>query len=83
MHPNLFPGASSSQSAASSHGSTFVGIDKLLDARKRLSSTQRKAEVLAAMTAWIVEDNQPLITTSKPAFRWMVETIDKSCPVIS
>jgi hypothetical protein len=75
MHPNVV--------SAGAASSTFVGIDKLLDARKRPSKEQKKAEVLAATTAWIVEDNQPLNATSKPAFRRMVETIDKSCPLIT
>ena len=64
--------------------SSFVCIDKLLNAYKWSSSGKRKEEiVLAATTAWIVEENQPLNAISKKSFWFMVKTIDKSCPVMT
>jgi hypothetical protein len=69
--------------SSASQSSGFVGIDRLLNARKQQTGKERKEDILAATVAWIIEENQPLNATSKKAFRRMIETIDKQSPVLS
>ena len=56
-------------------------IDKLLGAKKLPSQDARRAEVFDVITAWVIEENQPLNAVEKPSFRRMLKTIDESCPV--
>jgi hypothetical protein len=71
-HPKLYNG---------SNGGSRVGIDKLLGATKLPSKETRKAEILNAITAWVIEENQPLNAVEKPAFKRMLQTIDRTCPL--
>lgn len=59
------------------------GIDKLLGAYKRPSKETRKKEILNAVTAWVVEENQSLNAVEKPSFKRMLQTVavDQFCPV--
>ena len=74
-YPQLFRGVAEAATTAPS-----AGIDELLGATKRPSKSKRIADVLAATTAWVIEENQPLNAVEKPSFRRMLSTIDPLCP---
>lgn len=86
MYPHLFrPDGDdgSSKSGATSTTTTRVGVDKQLGAVKLPSIAKKSADVVAATTAWVIEENQPLNAVEKPAFRRMLKTIDPLCPQTS
>ncbi|KAL3759277.1 hypothetical protein ACHAWU_002078 [Discostella pseudostelligera] len=83
--PQLFRAeedSSGNQSAAAAKASSApsAGIGELLGAVKLPNKVKRTENVLAATTAWVIEENQPLNSVEKPAFRRMLETIDPFCP---
>lgn len=81
--PDLFPPdgrAGSGSEATSTTAKKSEGIDNLLGAVKIPGKTKRVENVLAATTAWVIEENMPLNAVEKPAFRIMLKAIDHFCP---
>jgi len=70
----------SNEVAASVNNSPSVGIVDLIGAVKLPNKNKRNANVLAATTAWVIEENQPLTAVEKPSFRRMMSTIDPFYP---
>ena len=58
-----------------------MGIDIQLGAKKLPSKETRKADILNAITAWVVEENEPLNAVGKRSFRRMLQTVDEHCPL--